>query len=173
MIAQEYYDWLISKVTEYNNNYDYLLQHLYSIDFYSCIPLDDNRLTDGGDLWCRFADEQGYSYNEMDSIAESQVTVLEVMIGLAVRMEDTIMCDVDFGDRTALWFWAMVKSMGLYSMIDENYDSAYVDDVVNDMLERNYDKDGRGSLFHVKGTMYDMRELEIWRQMHVFIGDLM
>ena len=173
MIEAEYYDWICSLVDMYNDDYTLLLEHLYNIDFYPLIPLDDNRMCDGAALWEIFADEHDIDYNNMDDIPAGQISVLEVMIGLAYRMENTLLCDVDFGDRTALWFWTMVKSMGLRPYDDNNYDCAEVDDIVNTMLERKFDRDGKGSLFHVQGTSYDMRELEIWRQMHAFICELM
>lgn len=40
---------------------------------------------------------------------------LEMIIALAIRLEEHIMDDPDIGNRTGQWFWDMIVSLGLGS----------------------------------------------------------
>lgn len=40
-------------------------------------------------------------------------SVLEMIIALAIRLEEHIMDDPDIGNRTGQWFWDMIVSLGL------------------------------------------------------------
>lgn len=171
-----YFEWMCSVIKE-NGERVVLLEELYHTEFYAIIAPDDNRLSDGADLsraYERYCEENGTPISEAEKtrLDVARVSVLEVMVALAIRMETTIMCDVDFGDRTQLWFWAMIKSLGLYGMTNDSYDKCVVDDIIGRFLEREYEHDGKGGLFHVKNTLYNMTEVEIWGQMHLFIEGL-
>lgn len=48
--------------------------------------------------------------------------MLEMMIALAIRCEETIMDDPRYGNRTKQWFWNMMKSLGLSYMNDDCFD---------------------------------------------------
>ena len=39
-------------------------------------------------------------------------------------------------------------------------------------LERRYRRDGRGGLFYVKGCKKDLRSIEIWYQMNLYMSCL-
>ena len=80
------------------------------------------------------------------------------------------MSDPDKGDRTAQWFWVMMTSLGLSSMTDFN--EWLVNDVVTRFLNRDYDEDGKGSLFTIKGWKRDAREAEIWHQLMAYLNTL-
>lgn len=95
------------------------------------------------------------------------------MIALAVRCEEHIMDDPDIGDRTGQWFWNMIVSLGLGSMTDERFDGEYVDEVVDIFLNREYERNGEGGLFTVNDTDRDMRNVEIWYQMHWYLNENM
>ena len=99
-------------------------------------------------------------------------SVLEVMYGLALRGEDTIMADEDYGDRASMWFWIMVKSLGLYDMTDDKYDYDFVEHTIARFLERDYEPDGRGGLFTIPNCKRDLRDVDIWMQMSLFFSTL-
>jgi hypothetical protein len=89
-----------------------------------------------------------------------------------MRCEEEIMEDPDVGDRTAQWFWGMMKSLGLNGMTDNRFDERYVRDVVQIFLDREYEPNGRGGLFTINNCDYDLREVEIWYQMCWYLNTI-
>lgn len=171
-IGKELFEWIFDKVN--GTGYFKLLCALNSEDFYALLPLDENRIVDGCELRYKFADECRLSREVIDDNMDMEsCTVLEMMVGLAVRVEETIMADVDYGDRTAMWFWTMVKSLGLYNMRDNNFDPILVMETIDTFLTRGYSPDGEGGLFTVKDTNKDMRDVDIWYQMCMFFDNLL
>lgn len=171
-IYNEFYNWMYDMVD--GRPYNTLLTLLYKENFYPLLPMDDNRITDGCNLRDRFRDEYNLSDQVMDTVFENDsCSVLEMMIGLAVRIEESIMSDNDFGDRTSMWFWIMIKSLGLYHMTDDNIDIRYIMETVDSLLNRGYEPNGEGGLFTVLDTTKDMRDLDIWYQMCMFFDKLL
>lgn len=168
-----YFEWLYDLVCEgrYPSNVSFrkLIMHLHNTEFVYTIPKDINRAKDGVDFRYR------YPYARPEAISlylNGPCSVLEMMIALAKRLEETIMDDPKLGDRMSQWFWEMVVNMGLGSMVDDNYDEAYVEDAIDILLNREYDYDGKGGLFRVKHCDYDMRDVEIWSQMCWYLDSI-
>lgn len=175
-LENSYFNWMCGFVydTTYTGVLSYikLLKHLHYTDFQVLIPHDQNRAEDGIDLRYRFGRECGYD----DALIASELdnkpcSVLEMMLALAIRCEETIMTDNAEGDRTGQWFWNMVLSLGLSSMTDENYDHQLVKNVLTIFLNRMYQPDGQGGLFTYPDCPYDLSEIEIWTQMNWYLGD--
>ncbi|MCM1525224.1 MAG: hypothetical protein NC120_12295 [Ruminococcus sp.] len=146
-------------------SYSKLLNSLYCIDFTYSIHLDGNRYEDGVGMRYSF----GWNNNIPEAVIASYLdvrpcSVLEMMAALALRCENEIMCDPEKGDRTGMWFWGMMRSLGLEHMKNDIFDENQVKKAVNKMLERNYCFDGKGGLFTVKDPPCDMRTTEIWYQ---------
>jgi hypothetical protein len=99
-------------------------------------------------------------------------SVLEMMIALAIRCEETIMDDPDIGDRTRQWFWGMIINLGLGGMTDANFDPDFVDDSVLRFLNRDYEPDGRGGLFTIRNCHRDLRDVEIWYQLCWYLDSI-
>ena len=95
-----------------------------------------------------------------------------MMIGLAIRCEEWIMDNPNYGNRTRQWFWSMISSLGLGSMHDERFDEAYVKQIVIRFLNREYQPDGRGGLFTIRNCEYDLRDVEIWYQLCWYLDDI-
>ena len=93
-----------------------------------------------------------------------------MMVALAVRCEEHIMGDPAMGDRTGLWFWEMVHSMGLSSMDDDRFDPERANGIITRFNERTYRPNGKGGLFTVNQCPDDLRELEIWYQMMRYLN---
>lgn len=172
-IEQDYFDWLYGIVCNdrFSEDISYrkLLEHLHEVEFIFFVPKDDNRASDGINLRYRY----GY-YNDKDGIEDyilGPCSVLEMMLALAIRCEETIMTNTKLGDRTGQWFWGMINNLGLGSMHDQNYDCEYVDQCINRFLYREYDADGRGGLFTIRNCNYDLRKIEIWSQLMRYISD--
>jgi hypothetical protein len=88
-----------------------------------------------------------------------------MLVALALRCEENIMDDPDMGNRTGQWFWIMISNLGLGAMRDSRFNERRAEVVIDRLLSRDYEPDGEGGLFTVKGCKHDMRTVEIWHQM--------
>ena len=139
-----------------SGTYLWLLEKLYETPFRWVLELDANRALDGLAL----------RDNLMGGCSDdSECSVLEMLVALAVRCEQDIMQDDDYGDRTSVWFWLMIENLGLKSMNDQNYNEAHVEQIIDNFLDRNYDRYGNGSIFWSTHPRADLRKVEIWYQM--------
>lgn len=174
---EQYFEWMCHLV--YDNRYSKrtsywkLLRYLHGVPFTYSIGMDGNRASDGVDLRYRF----GYERNCRDPLIAAYLddrpcSVLEMMIALAVRCEEHNMEDSDIGDRTGQWFWNMIVSLGLGSMTDDRFDERYVSGVIDRFLNREYERNGKGGLFTVEHCKRDMRGIEIWYQMHLYLESI-
>lgn len=170
-VRNDYFEWIYELMCEerYANDISYrrLFTRLYDTEFLYLMPIDKNRAGDGEALRWRFALVRGLDYIP-DSLNGS-CSVLEMMVALALRCEETIMDDTRYGNRTGQWFWDMIVSLGLGSMYDSNFDERYVDKAILRFLYREYEPDGKGGLFTIKNCDVDLRELEIWDQLNLYI----
>lgn len=176
-LNNEYFEWmyrLVCNSSKYSRkSYRKLLWHLHGIDFYYSIGMDGNRAEDGVDLRYRFGYENSYEGAMIASYLDNRpCSVLEMMVALAIRCEDHIMDNTDAGNRTGRWFWDMIDSLGLESMSDSRFNAGVVNSIVTRFLERDYAYDGDGGLFTVHQSRRDMRQIEIWYQMHMYLEDI-
>ena len=160
----DYFKWLCDIVCKdrfsKNISYNKLLECLYSIEFRFLIPNDINRAKDGVDLRKRY---YLMTFNDVDM--DLPCNVLEMMVALTIRCEESIMDNPSFGDRTGQWFWTMIKTLGLYAMTDDVFDDDFVRDKIDIFMDRQYEPDGQGGLFRIKHCMRDLRKVEIWYQL--------
>lgn len=154
------YDIVCKNLFSINTSYSQLLSYLSHREFTVVIPKDINRADDGVDLRLRYEMITGEYPNR-----GKPCSVLEMMIALAIRCEETIMDNPAYGDRTAQWFWSMIKNLGLYSMTDNRFDFEYASFVVDRFLNREYEPNGEGGLFKINNCKYDLRTIEIWYQL--------
>lgn len=174
-----YFEYLCDIVCDkyLKKEFNTVLALLHETEFYYSIELDGNRAADGIDLRSDFAECNGWDYREVrKELNLSSCTVLEMMVGLAKRIECGIMGDDRYGDRTGEWFWYMMRSMGMDELNDRNFmrtwDKNTFSKIVEHMLRRKYARDGCGGLFHVRGFRGDMREIEIWYQMQAYLDTI-
>ena len=78
----------------------------------------------------------------------------------------------DYGDRTGQWFWGMMRSLGLSSMLDHIYDAEKVDKILDVFLNRCYEPNGAGGLFTIRGCKKDLRYVEIWYQLMWYLNTI-
>ena len=172
-IINEYFEWLYNYVCEglfpKSESYRKLFMQLHNTEFTFTISRDANRADDGVNMRYRFVISHGHEYEDISDIImdalDGPCSVLEMILALAIRCEETIMDDPDVGDRTKQWFWGMITNLGLGSMTDRRFDKAYVNQVVERFLNRDYEPDGKGGLFTVRNSDCDLRDIEIWHQL--------
>lgn len=174
-INDQYFEWLCklidSKRFSKPVSYRKLLIHLHNIEFTWLISRDINRADDGIQLRRRYS-LANHDVSLSDYI-QGPCSVLEMMVALALRCEETIMDDVTIGERTGQWFWEMIHNLGLSSMIDSEFDRDFVDTIIARFLNREYEPDGTGGLFTVRHSSHDLRTAEIWYQLSWYLGSLM
>lgn len=164
-VDDRYFEWLCAFVYDSSarSSCRKLLYHLYRREFVAMLSEDESRILDGLALRHKFARE--CHVENVDLYLTQPCSVFEMMVALAYRCEDQIMEDITYGDRTGLWFWTMIVSLGLGGMTDEHYNSGLVDRVVDIFLTRSYDANGNGGLFYFEDPPCDIRQIEIWYQM--------
>jgi hypothetical protein len=177
-LEKRYFKWLCEKITlpslDINPaKYMKLLTYLYERSFnYYILPMDGNRSEDGIDLrYSVFGYECGVDQHEIERYLDHRdCSIFEMMVALAVKAEN-IVGDSQFGDRTAVWFWYMIKSLGLLEEDDEHYNEAFVAFAIDCFINHDYRPDGKGGLFTVEDPPNDMRDVEIWKQMCWFLNE--
>lgn len=171
-VRDDYFNWLTGRIGGCVTaaSFKKLLWRLHETDFRWKLPMDENRASDGIELRWSYTCETHKTamYDEIKRALEGECSVLEMMVALAIRCEET-MDDVTVGNRTSYWFWEMVKSLGLGAMHDNRFDSDYVNDILETFLDRKYAPDGRGGLFTIRNCEHDLRKVEIWSQLWWFI----
>lgn len=172
-VRDKYFDWILDQVTtpEIKADYSRLFEILNETEFVWSNEFDANRAADGVELRGRFGEERGYSYYIWhESIDNRECSLLEMMAALAIRCEECIMGDDEYGDRTDIWFWNMVCTMGLKEENNDDMDVEYVRGRIKKVLNRDYAPDGYGGFFYVPGRN-DMQKVEIWYQMNYWLNE--
>lgn len=177
-VRNEYFYWMVDLVCgRQESNYTSflkLLEHLHTIEYRYLIPKDRNRAEDGKDLRRHFALSNGYE-RTIDSVIDAldgPCSVLEMLMALAIRCEETIMDDATRGDRTGQWFWGMIVNLGIGDMTDIRFDPDIVDEAIGRFLNHEYAPDGEGGLFRIRGCRYDLRKIEIWIQLCWYLDSI-
>ena len=177
-VTDAYFKWIFDLVCKDRFaptiSYRELLKHLHNTRFRYVMPRDRNRAEDGIDLRYRFALTCAEDERDVDrilSILDRPCTVLEMMVALAIRAEET-MDDPNVGDRTAQWFWHMITSLGLGPMTDSQFDRIQVIDILERFMDRHYAANGKGGLFYIRNCDRDLREAEIWYQLCWYLDSI-
>lgn len=169
-----YYRFLLEEIHadpdgEYYN-YTELLNRLWETPFTCRNDRDVNRIADGKWLRYEYAYQTGlpYSIVEESSLSVKQCSILEMMVALAKKMEDSLL-DNWIEKRIHVWFWRMIGSLGLESYTDWHWRVDEVDYILDNFLNLRYSADGQGSLFTIYEIGYDARAHEIWEQMQRWV----
>lgn len=171
----EYFDWLYSLVMSDDESYIVLCEFLDDIDFNYIHQMDGNRLEDGISMRYRFAYDKSIPpaiiSRELDN---KPCSVFEMMVALAVRMEEDVMDSAEYEDRTGIWFRDMLKSLTLEDMVNRNFDKDRAEKVIDAFLLRRYQQNGRGGLFTINNhPESDLRKVEIWYQAMWYLNNVM
>lgn len=169
-IDDRYFEWLYGKIAAVSNrnparSYWQLARQLYQTEFIYTVDNDDNRASDGQELRTEFLYE-----NHIDDVDHNwmalECSVLEMLIALANRAA------FETDEEPIEWFWRFLDNVGLRDITDEVFDpeaSNFIEDTMQRVLKREYDRKGNGGLFPLKKTRYDQRKLELWYQLSSYI----
>ena len=173
-LVDDYFEWMCSHVCNEKQRLQYseLLRFLFNREFTYILPLDENRALDGVELRYRYGREADISRSRVELVLDIRpCTVLEMLVALSIRIEETIMDNPEEGDRTPEWFWMMLYNLELTPYEDSNFSEEQVEFIVNRFLERIYDTDGKGGLVYIRNPRSNLRDVEIWYQLMWYISD--
>lgn len=163
-----YYNWILKKVGGDSGGFDSLLSYLFSQEYHWSFAMDENRYEDGISLRYTFGYECGIPREEIQrEIDICGCTYLEMLAALAIRTEVDTMSNSMYGDRTYIWFWSMIKSLGLAKFDDEHFpsDISKIDNILSKFERHEYAHNGKGGIVTLKNTTVDLRVEDIWTQM--------
>lgn len=170
-----YFNYLLQLISiEGLDNYSILLDILYRIDFRWSIHNDDNRALDGIEIRYNYQRDYEVEEKEFYELLNIPCSVIEVICGLAIRMDET-MRDPE-GVHISRWFWELLDNLELLSFSDKEYEKGVwtVEDVTERLdifMDRTYDELGHGGLFPRIFSDKDQREVELFSQMNGYLNE--
>ena len=168
---QYLYDIIYDKKIIKDRKYSELLSYLLDTDFTYILDMDSNRALDGLELRESFAIEHNIPIFYIDRYLNTNCSILEMLIALAMRCEN-MLWEVSKGDRTAKWFWTMISNLGLWQSTNDKFSIEKVETIINNLLNRTYSSDGTGGgLFILDNPISDLRDEEIWTQLNWWINE--
>ena len=181
-LEEQYFGWLITKIANERvyPRYKRLFKTLYSTRFrYEQMkPFDIERAKDGKSMRYLFERKMDdylhdVSGREFIEFEESPINMLEMIVALAVRIEDSMMGSESEGDRTSQWFWEMISNLGIGAMSDIQFNQNEYDRCMTNFFNYSYDPNGKGCMFRSeKFTIFQMSEKDIWYQMQAHLNDV-
>ena len=173
-MRDDYFDWLYDLAMDGNDDYRYLCAFLHGTEFTYMLPMDDNRYEDGISMRYRYGYECDIpNYRIASELDQRPCSVFEMMVALALRMEEDIMGKKD-SDRTHEWFGEMLESLGLSHMTDDRFDEGEAERKINIFLDRKYQRDGKGGLFTISDApVANLQNVEIWYQAMWYLNDVL
>lgn len=158
-----YLTWLYSQagsIRQRNSSRTYwsLFKQLYSTMFVHLIPNDDNRALDGMELRNQFVNDRRLNNVDEDWM-KLPCSFLEMLIALSRRLS------FESGDNPSYWFWELIKNLQLDVYNDSmGVPSRRVNSILEKVIWRTYQRNGRGGLFPLRHAARDQRDIEIWYQ---------
>ena len=158
--AERYFRWLVDQVNLGTNvnKYEGLFRRFHSRAFYWDVPNDDNRIGDALEVRREF-------WGPGNPIPRDGVSVFEVIIARSRRLE------FQAGGERELWAWQLFQNLGLGRMFDPLTvrNERKIDDTIEALMFRTYERDGTGGFFPLKHAKEDQTKIEIWYQMSAYI----
>lgn len=175
-LQKKYFEWMVSiLIPDVNRRVEYsrLLETLNIIEFIPSMDMDCNRLKDGIGLRYRFGiDNKISKATILNYLDFTPCSILEMMCALSLRIEETIMTDSNIGDRTPFWFEQMLISLGFIDQHNINFNYDWIMLKIDIFNKRRYNPNGQGGLFTIRDPSIDLRQLEIWYQMNLYIKEI-
>ena len=155
-----YGDRLVDSIHARRRGYDMLFEQLHETAFIFILPFDSNREGDG--LYLR---------KRMGIRDRRQCSVLEMLVAFSDRAFKEYFAGCV--DTAADVFWIMLHNLGLDGFADNVYDDVEVAEILDTWLNRRFDANGNGSIFPLRRTNRDQRDVEIWSQMNEYVNQFM
>lgn len=157
-----YFVWLGKKVGM-GADHSKLMKMLGTIEFKWKLPLDENRAFDGLKLRNEYTGKGGIISKDL---AELGCSVLEMLVGLSVRIERDLM-GTPGDDHPERWFWEMLENLGVAEQNDDDFDNIFVSKVVTNWMFGA----GKDNIFVLKQHGKEFKNLQIWDQMMAYLNE--
>lgn len=154
-----------------NELYPRILSELHNIPFVCRVKLDENRVEDALGMR-RFVIQNSADYLYYNATFPNP-SVLEVLCAFAkLCWESDGQSDQRYpSDWLRMFFMNMNLIDDICNEISEN--PTYIRIQVDTMMDRRYDRNGEhGGLFHIRRSDVDMRRIQLFEQMDVYLGEL-
>lgn len=164
-----YLTWLYREVANPDianpsQTYWKLVNYLFRKEFLWLVPNDENRSEDGKFLRYEFLEDLGLEEADCDpDWLFLECSVLEMLIALSRRL--SFQAEGEPRD----WFWVLIKHLGIKHNDRKPFPVSIVEEVLNRLIWRTYDPDGRGGLFPLEFPTKDQRDAEIWHQLNSYL----
>ncbi len=140
-----------------------MLEQLFLMEFVWFIPNDDNRAEDGRELRREFLEAEGITDVDPNWVSLG-CSVLEMLIALSRRLT------FEAEGESSEWFWTLIANAGLDRYTDaRRFHRDAVTDILERIIWRTYQPDGRGGLFPLQRAHEDQRDVELWYQMSAYL----
>lgn len=181
-MTDKYFNWLVNKVGGSNG----MTFALYRLTLQEFRQAD----CDDGTIWAndiaRCSDALSLREQYINTAAEEKeipeletlfVSVLEVLIAFALRIENDIMYRPG-EERVTRWFWEFIENLGI-DITNSDWTEAneeYADHMISKFINRNYLLNGEdGNIFVADwDSIYpnDYRKMPLWTQMQSYASQM-
>lgn len=170
-LEETYFKWLAVQVVNHRprnprSTYWSILRQLHQTEFTWTVHNDDNRVEDGRELRSEFLESINYVTIPIPGWQTLGCSFLEMLIALSRRL--SFQAEGEPSD----WFWHLLDNVGLI-VSDWDYEEqrmrGYVDQVLQSLNNRTYDRNGRGGLFPLHDSDVDQTQVELWYQMNYYL----
>ena len=172
-VAKRYFRWIIHSALPPDVMYRCqrlgidiyaALTEMHSVDFEGVTDMDLNRIDDGIELRYRFGRDLGYPDPEIAmSIDIYPCSMLEMIAALSLKAGEQIFGN-PYEKSGAQWiFGRMLENSGILER------GCNVFDICDSIIARTYAKDGKGGLFYIPKCPQDLRRVELWHQMMLYL----
>ena len=169
-VIKDYILWLGEQVKldekDERGGYHFLIKALYRKEFYWTNDMDENRSDEGKALRDVFAEDCGL--DDIPDEINGPCTVLEMIIGLSKRWNGEVSLTEE-EDRSDEYFWQMISNLGLEGCTDDKFDPEMVREKLDILLDRDYQDDGKGSLFPLERSKESQKNIEMWYQLQNYL----
>lgn len=169
-----YFEWLYGLVGAVRNRNpartSWKMAHkLHSTEFVWLRSNDDNRVEDGKALRLEFLESEGLSPDDVDQDwLTLGCSMLEMLIALARHASFEDLRERGHGE----WFGIILHNLEIDDLTDSKYTAEQdrrLEEIMDRVIYRNYNPDGRGGLFPLRNPQEDQRRVELWYQMSAFL----
>lgn len=167
-----YFEWLYSQIGPMRNrnparNYWHLCRKLYTTEFIWFVPNDDNRVEDGKELRLEFMSSARFPMDDTYLLwRDLGCSMLEMLVALSR------LAAFESGRGPVEWFWRFLHNLELDAYSDDIYEISIeeeVEEVLERLNQRTYDRNGSGGLFPLHHARQDQRKIELWYQMSSYL----
>lgn len=172
-VVGSYWSWLASYTVDdhHVDGYSSILGLLFDTEFYALTVGDEARIQDGIDLRDQFCKENRVDL-ELINAQVGPCSVLEMMLGLSIRIENDIACDPRNNNyNPQFWFWLMMRNLGLEDMDDDFFRLDEAEYILQVFLNRHQESNGRGGLFISLDGRSRFDKKDIWQQLCHYLNE--